>query len=240
MRLKDSTLGEVKNWKVFTSSKFAPKVVFDNSFTTYMDTREIALTATQLTYVYGCNAQLEEPFDLWFCNYQADSMLARRLHVALPNFQNSSLISMESRSYLDIFPKERLLYLTPDAPKPLLDFTDDDILIIGALVDKTIMKPLTMAKARTEGLRMARLPIDEHVVWGKSTKSLTLNQVIEILGVYRETRDWRKALLAGVPSRKLKSKEEIERENEMRKKKLMRRNKIYKQIPDFRPESRRY
>lgn len=233
MRLKESTMAEPKYWKVFTSTKFGPKVVVDNSFTNYMDSREISLTATQLCYIYGANGGLDEPFDLWFCNYQPESALAKKLEIALPNISTSALISLETRSYLDIFPKERLLYLTPDAPRPLMELSDDDIPIIGALVDKTIIKPLTMAKARTEGIRMARLPIDEFVVWGKSTKSLTLNQVIEILGVYRQTRDWRQALITGVPSRKLKSKEQIEQENELRKKKLMKRNRIFKQIPNF-------
>lgn len=60
-----------------------------------------------------------------------------------------------------------------------------------------------MAKAKRENLRMAKLPIDRYLDFGVgSGKSLTLNQMIEILADFRATNDWHHSL-RHVPRRKL-------------------------------------
>lgn len=71
-----------------------------------------------------------------------------------------------------------------------------------------------MAKAKKEGLRMARFPIDDYLDWGtSSSKSLTLDQTIRILLDLKHTKDWREAL-KNVPVRKLRPA----RENMLRSK----------------------
>lgn len=64
-------------------------------------------------------------------------------------------------------------------------------------------KPLSLAKAKRLGLRMARLPLDQFLQWGAgSGKSLTLNQMINILLDLKQTGDWMHAL-RHVPRRKI-------------------------------------
>lgn len=61
-----------------------------------------------------------------------------------------------------------------------------------------------MAKAKREGIRMARFPLDNYLDWGAgSTKSLTLDQSIRVMLDLRHTRDW-KVALKNVPPRKLR------------------------------------
>lgn len=60
-----------------------------------------------------------------------------------------------------------------------------------------------MAKAKRLGLRMARLPLDQYLQWGAgSGKSLTLNQMINILLDLKNTGDWMTSL-RHVPRRKV-------------------------------------
>lgn len=60
-----------------------------------------------------------------------------------------------------------------------------------------------MAKAKRLGLRMARLPLDHYLQWGAgSGKSLTLNQMINIMLDLKQTGDWMTAL-RHVPRRKV-------------------------------------
>jgi ribonuclease P protein 1 len=47
----------------------------------------------------------------------------------------------------------------------------------GAFVDKSQCEPLSLAKAKKEGLRMAKFPLDKYLQWQRGIKSLTLNQV---------------------------------------------------------------
>lgn len=60
-----------------------------------------------------------------------------------------------------------------------------------------------MAKAKEEGIRMTKLPLDRYLSWGAGAgKSLTLNQMILILLDIKKTGDW-KYSLRHVPQRKL-------------------------------------
>ena len=79
------------------------------------------------------------------------------------------------------------------------------------MVDKTNNEPLSLAKAKKQGLRMARLPLDRYLSWGAgSGKSLTLNQMVSIMLEMKKHGDWKKALRF-VPRRKIN--DEVEQEN---------------------------
>ena len=59
-----------------------------------------------------------------------------------------------------------------------------------------------MAKAKEEGLRVAKFPLDSYLDWkAGSGKSLNLNHCVEILGHIKLTNDWEYALKV-IPSRK--------------------------------------
>lgn len=62
-------------------------------------------------------------------------------------------------------------------------------------------------KARSLGLKTARLPIDAKFMVSqselRSRKVLTVNQVLEILVGWNETKDWKLAIERGLPVRKL-------------------------------------
>jgi len=74
-------------------------------------------------------------------------------------------------------------------------------------------QPLSLAKAKKEGIRMAKLPVEKYLDWGcGSTKSFTLNQMMKILLDLKYTGNWRQAL-KNVPTRKLK----VSREYQLKK-----------------------
>lgn len=62
---------------------------------------------------------------------------------------------------------------------------------------------MSLAKAKREGLKMLKLPLDRYLHWGAgSGKSLTINQMILILLDLKKTGDWNYAL-RHVPRRKI-------------------------------------
>lgn len=200
-----------------------PTLVFDFDYEDQMTKRDIINMGEQIAFAYGSNYKDREPFDLHFCNYKKNTMTEDAINLAfggspaLPDM----FITITENSYLDLFDKDRFVYLSPNANQSLTEFNDDDIYVIGAIVDRSIRKNVTMAKAKRQGLRMARLPIDEHVVWGQSSKVLTLNQIMCILlEVKSNGGDWKDAFFKHIPRRKLKSPEEIAAEEEIRLQKL--------------------
>lgn len=69
-------------------------------------------------------------------------------------------------------------------------------------------KPLSLAKAKKQGLRMAKLPVENYLDWGSgSTKNFTVNQVLSIMLDLRHTRCWKQAF-QHVPVRKLRESRE--------------------------------
>ncbi|CAH1396336.1 unnamed protein product [Nezara viridula] len=208
LRIYDSTIDYYMNQKLIRAMMFGQKLVIDCSYDEHMTPKEAALCAKQLTYLFAENRLSDDPFDLYFCNADKNSKLIQRLTKYIPTVHDETFpLNITKNSYMDLFPKEQLVYLTPHCRENLKTFSHDDIYIIGAMVDKVNNDPLSLGKAKALGLRMARLPLDVHLDWGIGTKSLTLNQVQAILLDIKKYGDWNKAL-QHVPKRKLKKNEE--------------------------------
>lgn len=184
--------------------QFGQKLVLDCSYDQHMNTREAVNAAKQLMLCFAENRYHDEPFDLYLCNAKPESDTMRHLHRHIPTMLEPHFpLNVHEASYLDIFPKDKLVYLTPHCKSDLTEFNPDHIYIIGAMVDTVNNEPLSLAKAKREGLRMARLPLDRFLQWGSgSGKSLTLNQMTHILLDLKKTGDWTKAL-EHVPRRKI-------------------------------------
>ncbi|NWJ06338.1 TM10B methyltransferase, partial [Crypturellus undulatus] len=125
------------------------------------------------------------------------------LHFAFFFFQ----MDTTEESYLDLFPLDAIIYLTPDSENVLEDIDPKKVYILGGLVDESIHKKLTLQKARDQSLQTARLPIREYMVKTINTKNyhsetLAINQVFDVLSTYYKTRSWPAALKAGVSSGK--------------------------------------
>ena len=101
----------------------------------------------------------------------------------------------------------RLVYLTADSPNELAELSQGDIYVIGGLVDRNRHKGITLRKAEAEGIRHARLPLQQHCKLAGSAV-LTVNQVVDILLAWLELRDWRAACLRAIPPRKRVAEEE--------------------------------
>ncbi|XP_010724558.1 tRNA methyltransferase 10 homolog B [Meleagris gallopavo] len=110
-------------------------------------------------------------------------------------------------SYLDLFPLDAIVYLTPDSENVLEDIDPKKVYVLGGLVDESIHKNLTLQRAQEQSLQTARLPIREYMVKSMNTKNyysetLAINQVFDVLSTYYKTQSWPDALKAGVSSGK--------------------------------------
>ena len=136
----------------------------------------------------------------------------------------------EARQALRRIPLSSAVYLTADTDDTLTELEPGVTYIIGGIVDKNRYKGLCRAKADRLGIRAAKLPLSQDMLeavernvrsQGESIqdvsagegdtgfvgrKVLTVNQVVEILTAWTETRDWVKALEKALPRRKLKQR----------------------------------
>ncbi|ORY28623.1 guanine-1-methyltransferase-domain-containing protein [Naematelia encephala] len=98
--------------------------------------------------------------------------------------------------------KYKLVYLSADSEEELTTLSEDEIYIIGGLVDRNRFKNICQDKADKLGIRTARLPIGTYLQNLPTRKVLTVNQVFEILVNYIATQSWKEAFEAVMPQRK--------------------------------------
>lgn len=126
-----------------------------------------------------------------------------------------------------------LVYLSADAEDELETLREDEVYIIGGIVDRNRYKVscnsnyrhrlilmgseeqnLCQNKAERLEIRTARLPIGAYIANLPTRKVLTVNQVFQILTEYIDKQDWKEAFETVIPSRKFVEKKRRRRGGE--------------------------
>lgn len=228
MRIYDKTIDHWNNGKLIRAMQYNPKLIIDCSYDSYMTNQEASNAAKQFMLSFAENRNHDEPFDLHFCNVDLESYSMKVLMKFMPSLLDPAFpVHVHKENVTEVFPRERLVYLTPHCRTDLNVYNPDDIYIIGGMVDKAHSEPLSLAKAKRLGIRMARFPLDRYLQWkGGSGKSLTVNQALKIMLDIKETQDWNKALSI-VPRRKVVTDErELKFQNRQRNIKQLNRFKF--------------
>ena len=163
MFVREATMNKHYYNNLAYAMAYGQTLVFDCSFEDQMKERELINLAEQINYCHGMNKVAKDPFHFHFCNLNSRSYFRKKLDQFLPGIENMP-VSVSSENYTEIYPRERLVYLTPNSNNVLDTFDHDDIYIIGSIVDKSIVKPFTFAKAKSENIRTAKLPLDNYLL----------------------------------------------------------------------------
>ena len=149
------------DYNLVFSLMHGPHVVFDMGYS--MVAKELSYLTKQLSSCHGINRVEREPFHLHFCNLCPSSDVSKTIDRRFPELRSMFYYTMTEQSYLDCYPPENLVYLSPDARDVLEEFSYDDVYIIGGLVDTGSSGPHSYMKARKEKIRSARLPLEKYV-----------------------------------------------------------------------------
>ncbi|KAL1490251.1 hypothetical protein ABEB36_012978 [Hypothenemus hampei] len=204
LRFTEQTINHFYNYQLIKAMQFGQKLVIDCGYDENMTKRENLNTAKQLMLSFADNRIHKDPFDIHFLNMKKNTELHNMLVKYIPTlYEREFPLNVQEKSYLDLFPKDKLVYLTPHCHKDMIEFDHEAIYIIGGIVDKNNNEPISLAKAKREGLNMRKFPLDRYLQWGSgSGKSLTINQCVSILLDMKTSGDWNEAL-KHVPRRKI-------------------------------------
>jgi ribonuclease P protein 1 len=87
----------------------------------------------QVQYLFAEMTRFHSPSFIYLCNLSRQGKLQAEFDRRAP-LENLFIEATES-SYLDIFPKEKLIYLSPDSNVEMTTFDHDAVYIIGGIID---------------------------------------------------------------------------------------------------------
>lgn len=193
---------------------YGQKVIVDCSYEPFLTDLEKSKVASGLKWVYTDNRKHIKPMDLHLCGVKSNSVIIENLSGQVPSIlKKSSPTRLHSECFTELFPKERLVMLTPDSDS-ILKYDPNDIYVVGGIVDFGRSDPLTFAKAKKLGIRSARLPLDNIRMREGDTRELTMAQTIKIIRECQLNKNMNEIIQQFV---KLKS--DIRREKERAKEK---------------------
>lgn len=136
-RIRDATINQYYNYKLISAMLHEPKVIFDLAYEKYMSPFEQQNCAKQLLLSFSFNRAHDDPFDLHFCNINKAGLIMKSLHKTMPNIYDLDFpINLTEKSYLDLYDKEQLVYLSPHTNNIMREFDPNLVYIIGGMVDK--------------------------------------------------------------------------------------------------------
>jgi tRNA (guanine9-N1)-methyltransferase len=181
------------------------RIVLDAQWDALMKRKDIISVTTQMSALYSVNRLLGEPFHIDVVGLAAADQLRTRIDSKLPHIRSWFAFHCHDAALLDHFAalRHRLVYLTAESDVVLTDVADDDIYIVGALVDHNTRVGLCHQFATDNNLRTARLPLAENIALN-SRKVLAINHVVQILCRHRHhAGDWAAAVADTMPTRKI-------------------------------------
>lgn len=92
-----------------------------------------------------------------------------------------------AKSHLDMFPHDRLVYLSPDSNVDLMEFNPNDIYVVGGIIDIAESQPLTLSAAKRLKIRHARFPLRRII---GLTSELNVDTCVNMLNDLKEYQDW--------------------------------------------------
>ena len=134
------------------------------------------------------NKEAKTPFPLHFTGVSPELQKWMKRFYFIDEDGSNFPVEITEKHQTELFPKEKLVYLSPDSKNDLWQFDDDDIYVIGGLIDKgQDYAPLTLANAKRNKIRHARFPMRRTI---GLAPDLNVETCIAIMNDMKFSNDW--------------------------------------------------
>ncbi|OAD58651.1 RNA (guanine-9-)-methyltransferase domain-containing protein 2 [Eufriesea mexicana] len=172
-------------------------VTIDLSFDDLMIDKDIAKLTKQILRCYTLNRRAIAPMQFSLTSFNGKSKADMQKHNGYEHWD----VKFHEESYLNIYPKEKIIYLSSESENVITQLKHDYVYVIGGLVDHNSHKGLCHKLAVQVEIKHGRLPLDKFLRM-KARKVLTVDHVFEILLRVSEGKTWQEAFLQVLPERK--------------------------------------
>jgi len=196
-RISKNFMNELERNNLLASIRLnAPRIIFDMGYEEVHGKNPALIKSLERQIVLSLaeNQSSKEPFQIHFCNLNYDGLFFKNTL----SLGSNSLVFDTSKSYMDVFKSEELIYLTPNSKNVMKEFNPDKVYIIGALIDKCPSfkdtKLATYSQAKRHRISTARFPLDLFLNWRTCQKNLNIDVAFKILlKLYETNGDWKAA-----------------------------------------------
>jgi len=207
LRVNDRVLIQQDDWKVIREyHSWGQPLVIDLSFLKSMTPQAaMSLMDRELPIGLKINRIMREPMPVYITSYDEKCHKCRMLEKGLMRVKNESKAELPfhltSQHFTELFPKERLLILSPDSRNDLMKYDPDDIYVIGGIVERKDRQKHTLHYARHNEIRHARFPMKRTV---GMHQEVNVDTAMAIISDFKNNKDWFQAF-RWVPPRKFKA-----------------------------------
>lgn len=172
-------------------------ITIDLSFDELMIDKDVAKLTKQILRCYTLNRRAMAPMQFSLTSFTGKSRVSMEKHNGYEHWD----VSFYTESYINIYPKDKIIYLTSESKNVIDRLEHDCVYVIGGLVDHNAHKGMCHKLAVEAGVKHGRLPLDKFLQM-KARKVLTIDHVFEILLRVSEGDTWQEAFLKVLPERK--------------------------------------
>ncbi|TGZ32299.1 tRNA methyltransferase 10 homolog A [Temnothorax longispinosus] len=172
-------------------------VTIDLSFDELMIDKDIAKLTKQILRCYTLNRRAAAPMQFSLTGFTGKSRASMEKHSGYEHWD----VSFHAESYINVYPKDKIIYLTSESKNVIERLEHDCVYVIGGLVDHNAHKGMCHKLAVEAGVRHGRLPLDKFLQM-EARKVLTIDHVFEILLKISEGDTWQEVFLKVLPERK--------------------------------------
>ncbi|CAK9044145.1 unnamed protein product [Durusdinium trenchii] len=138
-----------------------PRVVVNCSFDQSMDVRELTSLAKQIQLAYTQARNMGSKVQLHLTSLGPENRAWRGLEA---QGVRGWKMHLHEKSVWEVFAEEarsgKLVILTPDADEELVDVSDEEVYVIGGIVDRSVKKMQSLAQAQEFGAqKLRKLPL---------------------------------------------------------------------------------
>lgn len=200
---------------------YGPKILIDCDYEyTVGDAKRLVF---ELQKSMSLNRAASLPFNITVTGLKSN-LLREQFDRNKQECLSSSMPSLNTHeeSFIELYKDKKLIYLTPQSNKELSEYDNDAIYIIGGLTINC-KAPASYEKAVSLKIPNYRFPLSFLPFRAmRGAKSLEISECISILLHFKEYGNIKQAVAQGIDVNRLKSPEELEQEQKLRLKKLLR------------------
>lgn len=131
-RIREKRVNTFYNYKLFQAMMFNPAILIDCQYELNISNKALIKWYTQIMDLWLENRRHSNPHHLIFCCMNPTGRMINILGTRNPSISKLEYpFFYTPQSYLDLFPRERLIYLMPNSRSTLTEYNPNDVYILG-------------------------------------------------------------------------------------------------------------